>query len=410
MKKAFKLYTDIDGRGNWIRNIKVDLPTLDTDPANKEYVDVATTFDTEKANAYDTPFVEVGGIKKDFHTNNKHFKELFDEMFFPLIKPTYIEGSIKAEDEPIKCILGTTSKFTCYASIDIGDRKRVASNISCIMQSPDGTKAISYINPGQELKNIKCQFEPKAIDPESITQLMLTAVLSEADTKYDSYGQESPDIIFQSNYTVSHVIKYKGILPLFYGFYGLQEFVDVDVHSENLSWSTIQSNLNVIDNVDMYYEGFGTKEITFRLTNSIPQKVVLIVPNICKEVFINDDNILECCDTVMHELVMPNAREGYLQKYTAILFQTGTAAYLKPKTVRVVWEDTNELQTSGVTVSQKQDAKTGHIIIDDNYIEYSQQRRLHITNARVENKLDEEVTTVHVHPVNAPVDGGYYDA
>lgn len=406
MKKDLKLYTDIDGNGNWLKNIKVAKPTVLTDPANKDYVDISVTYDTEKAKKYDTPFVKTGGLDITFNTKNKLFKELFDEMYFPLIKPVYNEGSLKILNEPIKCIIGAKSKFTCFTDILLGDRKHTVGNISCIQKAPDGTTSILYTNPTAILQNIKCIFEPKPIDPESLTELLLSIVLSDADVKYDSYGQPSPDIIFQSNYTISKTIKYKGILPLFYGFYNTTDALDLDINSV-LNWDIISSKMNVIDNVDMYKEGFGTKEVIFKLQNLIPQRIILLIPNICKGVFINDDNILECCSLKMHKLALPNAREGFLQKYTAVLFQTGNVAYDNPKNLRIVWEDNNELQTSGIT--QKITDANGHIIIDDNYIEFANQRKLHITNARVENKLDEDVTTVHVHPENAAVDGGFYD-
>lgn len=89
MAKFRKIWFGLDLRNNKLINAKTNTPTDSEHIAPKSYVDINTTYDTSKAQTYQNP------PKFPWITNvyNKSFKQIFDELFFPVIYPTYTNPS-----------------------------------------------------------------------------------------------------------------------------------------------------------------------------------------------------------------------------------------------------------------------------------------------------------------------------
>lgn len=412
MKKPFVLHTDLDLKGNKLQHSYIETPEKDTDPANKKYVDEAVTLDTEHSEKFQKPFVKVGGIDTDTVVHGKKVIPLFDEIFFPRIAPTYTEGKFIVHDEPINVFLGVRNKHQCTVDIDLGDRRRVIGNISCIFKDALGSVTTTYVDPGSNLKDIVCSFDNKEIDPQSVAELSLTVVLSEATVKNDSYGEPSPDTKFTNNYTISHILKYHGVLPLFYAMVRPQDYSPVDITLDNIPWTNITSLLTFVSNIASYTDNVGTREVSMKIPTDTPKKIVLFIPNKPKGIYINNEDVLSFAKVRAHQMSLPNSREGATQLYTGVEIETGDVAFLKEPTLRVVWESDNYVKVINTPVDLEQPLKTdvnGHIIVDDYGLEHPYNKRLHITNATVDDVTDEETTRINVHRENADVKGGYYD-
>ena len=412
MKRPHIIHTDLDLKQNELKHAKILTPELDTDPANKKYVDDEVTLNTEKSEKFKNPFVTVGGLTPSDEVHLQKVIPLLDKMFFPRILPTYTEGKFIVHNEPINLFLGVKNKHQCTVDIDLGDRKRVIGNISCIFKNTLGTITTTYIDPGSELKDIVCSFDAKEIDPQSITELSLSLLLSNADVKNDSYGEPAPDPIFSNNYTITHIIKYRGVLPLFYAMVNPNDYSPIDISLDNIPWSNITSLLTFVSNISLYIDNVGTREVSMKIPTNEPKKVILFIPNTPKGIYINNEDILSFAKIKAHKMVLPNSRDGVTQLYTGVEFTTGDVAFLKEPTLRIVWESDNYVRVINTPINLEQPIKTdtnGHIIIDDYGIEHSYNKRLHITNATVDDITDEETTRINVHPKNASVDGGFYD-
>lgn len=412
MKKPHILYTDLDLKGNEFRNAKILTPEIDTDPANKKYVDEAVTLDTENSEKFQKPFVKIGGIGTEDIVHGQKVISLLDKMFFPRIPPVYNEGKFVVHDEPINVFLGVRNRHQCTVDIDLGDRRRVIGNISCIFKDALGTVTTTYTDPGDKLKDIVCSFDTKEIDPQSVTELSLSVLLSDAPVKNDSYGEPSPDPKFTNNYTITHIIKYRGVLPLFYGMVRPQDYSPVDITLDNIPWTNITSLLTFVSNIASYTDNVGTREVSMKIPIDTAKKIVLFIPNTPKGIYVNNEDVLSFAKVKAHQMVMPNSREGVTQLYTGVEFETGDVAFLKEPTLRIVWESDNYVRLINKPVDLEQPIETdksGHIIVDDYGLEHPYNKRLHITNAEVEDATDEETTRVKVHPKNYDVDGGFYD-
>lgn len=86
------IFHSIDLWNNKILRAKCDTPVQDEHIVNKKYVDDITTYDTEKAQKYQNPFLQ-WWMKNVF---GKSFKELFDDLLFPRLSPTYTNPSFKS--------------------------------------------------------------------------------------------------------------------------------------------------------------------------------------------------------------------------------------------------------------------------------------------------------------------------
>lgn len=412
MKQPKILHTDLDLKSNKLVNVVLDAPTLDTDPTNKKYVDDLVTLNTEHSEKFQKPFVKVGGIDTDTVVHGKKVIPLFDEIFFPRIAPEYKEGSFVIHDEPINVFLGVKNKHQVTVDIDLGDRRRTIGNISCIFKDALGKVTTTYKDPASQLENIVCEFDSKEIDPQSVTELSLSLLLSEATAKKDTYGDESITPVFANNYTITHILKYRGVLPLFYLMIDVTSTPPVDVLLDNIPWANITSELTMVSNIASYRDNVGTREVSMKIPTDTPKKVILFIPNTPNGIYVNNEDVLSFAEVHTQQMTLPNSRQGATQQYTGVVFDTGDVAFLKEPTLRVVWNSDNYVRTINKPVDLEQPLATdkdGHIIIDDYGLEHPYNKRLHITNATVDDLSDEETTRINVHHENAKVDGGFYD-
>ena len=84
-----KIYRKItDFVGNYIKNVKTDIPVNDDDVSNKKYVDKQTTYDTTLSNNDSTKFSWMRNI------HNKSLKEIVDMLLFPQNTENYVNPEL----------------------------------------------------------------------------------------------------------------------------------------------------------------------------------------------------------------------------------------------------------------------------------------------------------------------------
>lgn len=121
-----KIWKSLDFRGNKILDAVVNTPTLEKGIAPKDYVDNSTKLDTTKANQFPDGSPKFSWM--DFDLKNKTFKELFDNLFFPIIKPIYTEPTfnmvkvVALNEYGNNLIVGRNTKFNIKYDISVGDR------------------------------------------------------------------------------------------------------------------------------------------------------------------------------------------------------------------------------------------------------------------------------------------------
>lgn len=333
-KNPHTIYTDVDINGNKLINAKVDNPSENNDIANKQYIDQTITLPNE--GTYN-PSVVVGGIDNTYDTRNKTVKQLLLDMLYPLVMPTYVEGKIIVLNTPIRHIIGINNMLTVDVDIDLGSRYEVVSNMTCIHKDVFNVQNITYaVIDG--LKNIHCQFFNKAVDAESLTSFTLTCILSEAVTQLDSHGNAYIPPIFENNFTVSKVIDYIPILPVFYKMVALNENPNVNVLQNGMTWNQATTNLSYINDVTRYVETAYGFEVTIPIPATQPYDISLLIPNNVIKLSIDDDNIFNSLDTLEHNLSLPYTHAGVTQKYTGISFRTGDIKFDRPKELKILYQ------------------------------------------------------------------------
>lgn len=235
-----KIFNSFDFMGNRIKRLRVDTPSEKPDyrdesydtqkdfAANKEYVDKLTTYDTETALNRKNP-VRQSWMKAVY---GKTYKELWDALLFPRIKPTYIDPVVEAckisvIDSPLvisdnyrnfdpknqnksnhiksKYLVWNRQTVNVEFSVDIhsGDRiSDVAGRIS--IQDQEGNQLYGFnadiTNDGGS--NIKCSF------PYSKNmKIFFIKQFNGYQIKNDSYGDPSP--ITNTNYELKFDITHQ---------------------------------------------------------------------------------------------------------------------------------------------------------------------------------------------------------
>lgn len=403
--KPMNLYSDLDLKGNELRRAYISTPEKDNDPANKAYIDGQIILDTENAQKFDKPLVEVGGLTKDTKVYKKHIKNILDDMLFPVIPPVYKESEINIKSEPIKFLIGIPGQHQVWADIIPNDRQYPLTNITCRTIPPIGQE-LTYVSPRNgETSNIRCLFNAgTVIDTKCSTILQLEVVMSPAKSKYDNHGNISPNILFESQRNIIKKLSYHGVYPVFYSIKDTTSNQPFN-YNEPVSWDNLLENFEFFDPIN-YQDSFNSTSVDFVVGTDKPKSILMYVPIECLRFDVDDENLLSCCDTYSHRLIPTGSSEAVT--YVAIAFTTGDYQYEKNKTIKVTFKSEGIVFKDKIVISDYVSGN-GHTIIDDNQVEYEHQDRLHITNAKVENKWDQDTTVVHVHPENAPVDGGFYD-
>lgn len=228
-----KIWKSLDFRNNKIINAKTNTPTDLEHIVPKSYVDINKTYDTVKAQTQNNP------IKFSWITNvyNKSFKEIFDDLFFPITNPVYlnptfinIDLSVFSEyyilGEKKAIFLNRLTKFRIDYSITESDR---ISGVTPIIIITSKTGTVSEYS-GTLTSDIIgfIEFEFMFINIESI---ILRKVFQEATViKQDNYGNNYIPIDFTIDYNldfnVLKLINEKFIVypPMLYYKLGLNDF------------------------------------------------------------------------------------------------------------------------------------------------------------------------------------------
>src|SRR6185436_16750489 len=87
-----KIWESLDFRNNKIIRAKTDLPTHEDHIIPRKYVDGQTVYNTEKVQLFQHPF-QLNWVTAPV---NKTLLQLFDDVFFPRILPTYVNPVFKS--------------------------------------------------------------------------------------------------------------------------------------------------------------------------------------------------------------------------------------------------------------------------------------------------------------------------
>lgn len=332
-RKPMKLYTDIDMRGNEIHHAYVGTPETDNSPTPRSYVDKQSVFDTEWAEKFKKPLVSVGGLTTETEVADTKIKGILDQLLFPVIPPVYKESEIFVRNTPIRVLGGVPGEHRIIADIIPNDRTNALSNITC--RTIDAFNKVTNVTAQRfnSLKNIACAFSSIAIGPDYSSKLYLSVVMSNGIPKINNHGVTCPNVLFQSARTLLHEVEYRVSMPVFYWVGDINDTLPLNIHGF-CSWQGLLDNLEYFE-LDKYIDGEGCTDIEFEIGNDSAKNVILFVPAECLGFFINDENLLDCCDIAEHTLVIPNTRNGYNADYVAIQFKTGDYKYSSPKTARV---------------------------------------------------------------------------
>lgn len=200
-----KVFFGLDFRNNKIINTKTNTPTDPEHIVPKNYVDVNTTYDTNTAQTQQNP------PKFPWITNvyNKTFKQIFDELFFPVILPTYqnptfnsmkisvfdeysVSGSKKAIFED------RITKFRIDYKISASDR--ISGLVPSIIVT-NNSGGISTFN-GTETSDTEGFIEWEFLWRD-VQSIVLRKVFQESTTiKTDNYGNQYIPVDFTINYNL----------------------------------------------------------------------------------------------------------------------------------------------------------------------------------------------------------------
>lgn len=225
--KIKQIWQSFNFRNNKILNAKVEEPQEDEHIASKKYVDITSTYDTDKAEQFPTGSPKFSWL--NFSLHGKSFKDILDALFFPIVLPVYKEVelnsmSIKAINEfGDNLFAGKATSFSIIYDIDRGDRQgnttpkiRVTTKAPVTVTEYSGN---SSANSGEFGFNVNLQ---------NIDKIELIKMFEEVSTiKEDNYGTPYIPVAFTQNYeakfdvleillekyTIHQPILYKKLVP-----------------------------------------------------------------------------------------------------------------------------------------------------------------------------------------------------
>lgn len=184
--KLRDIYFGFNLRGNRIINAKTNTPVNSDDIVPKNYVDVNKTYDTPTAQTHQNP------PKFPWITNvyNKSFKQIFDDLFFPVINPTYINPNYYD------------------LSIEAVDEYNISGSKRAIFEGRINQFIFKYkINPNDRISG----FVPKVIiidNQDNITEINGTETSdTEGVMEFSFLFRNIKEIIFRKEFQESPVIK-----------------------------------------------------------------------------------------------------------------------------------------------------------------------------------------------------------
>ncbi len=217
--KILKIFKAFDFRGNKIINAKVDTPTDPKHIVNKEYADNVNVYDTEKATTYSNPFQ----FPLIINTLGKSFKDLFDDLFFPLIQPIYTNPKLSYykflfPNNDIIQVTNIRSKYLLYynqlVKLDfeyyVNTNDRSATNLAYLeITNPIDSSIQYFYEEAISSGKVSAEF---ILLPNLIYKFKQEFGVSNS-TKQNSYNEAYIDPEFELNYLLekditSEILKY----------------------------------------------------------------------------------------------------------------------------------------------------------------------------------------------------------
>ncbi len=263
-----KIFWAFDFRNNKILNAKVNTPTQNQHIANKEYVDSAgvnASYDTVKAQTYQTPFLFnlMGNIFE------KTFKQIFDDLFFPRVLPTYLNPEVI-----ITNILCTShndyynQQVTLDFSFTLFSNDRNPAGLSQIVVN-NGVTIQTFNDAFPGSGKITCNF--LLLPGTTFTFKRQYGVAN--STKQDSYGIDYTPVEFESTFELSQDIivnKINGLdilnSPMISDLRlseGIPTYDETNISSQ-FSYKTI---FTIPDNTEGIYDFLIPEDIKIKLLN-----------------------------------------------------------------------------------------------------------------------------------------------
>lgn len=269
-KKIKQIY---DFVGNKILNVKVNTPTDNEHPTNKQYVDVNDTYDTSLSQKpVSTKFSWVTNL------NGLKIKSVLDKLLFPVVNPVYENPTLEFfhftfdksniwEDETIQGIL--------FLTIKNFDRQEI-SNEKIIVEITDTQNNVSVYQNIDNTNKGNIRFNIKF---DNLSTFKIKKQFGIATVKNNSDGNPFVDSNFNSNYTFEKVFTkeelisniYSNVLPTIY-------------HINNFDKNNIQT---IIDkNISEYVKSSEFELITYdNSTPNINKYLCLVHPETVKHLF-----------------------------------------------------------------------------------------------------------------------------
>lgn len=407
--KPKRIFTDVSLEGNSIRDAKTNIPKTDRDISNKEYVDDGDTMNTDYATRFDTSMIDVGGSKTGTSLKDRKIKDILDDVFYPRILPTYKEAEISVTNEPIRILVGVPIQLEVLADIAKNDRAALASTKITAGVEYNEEEQSTQSNINETLKDIVATFPVCTVDANHKTKLSLSTIFSGCETKKDSHGDDYIIPPYDTMSIVTHEVKWKPILPLMYNILSSTVEPEISTADPSIMWSDVVEHLKPVTSLDMYEALVNETRLSMTITSDEAKLIQLFVPGKLKTLTINGNSMLDCIETAETLNVLKEGDKAVT--YTGVEFYTGDVAFSKNKQLTVSWESTDLFydELSIITPVKQLQSSGGHIVVDDNNIEYPNMKKIQYTNTTVENFNAEDKTVVKIHPVNSDVDGGYYD-
>lgn len=213
MNSPKKIYKSQDFRGNKIFGAKVETPTEGEHISNKKYVDNSTKFDTAKASQFT--------ISSSFpwlpNLFNKSFKDIFDDLFYPVKNPTYTNPTFKNINIEIldllnysgnKAIVYYNNEITLKVNYEITTSDRVSGVVPKILLIYDNGNSDEFT--GNNTSDISGEIIISFDFLSNISEIILRKEFQEASViKQDNYGNDFIPLEFELNYNLDFdVLKY----------------------------------------------------------------------------------------------------------------------------------------------------------------------------------------------------------
>lgn len=202
--KIKQIWQSFNFRNNKILNAKVEEPQEDEHIASKKYVDDTTTYDTEKSEQFPNGSPKFSWM--NFSLNGKSFKEILDDLFFPIVLPVYTEVSFSKVvvtalgEYGNNLFQGRVTNFNIDYVIDRGDRQStVIPKIRVTTKSP---VTVTEYNGTSTANTSNFNFSFNFANIDKIELIKTFDAIT--PTKTDNYGNPYIPTVFAQPYDATY--------------------------------------------------------------------------------------------------------------------------------------------------------------------------------------------------------------